>query len=542
MELREYQNDCTQACASAIQSGTKLSGVIAPTGSGKTVVFGAFIKDYLDETELQERNKVNAAGRTWTQQNVQALPKVVVISHLGLLTQQTTKRFKKDWDIDAGILQADKYPDRHTRCVITTMQSFREESKLDYWAGMGSFFSMDRERLNVKIIIIDEGHFLGAKSYQDILGYFPNVQTICFTATPFRENKLMTDMFDQVIYTISMQELIDLGHLVPPDLRLVDFDVHDQASLFASIINVYKTNHSGEKAVVYMKSIEEAELLRNVLIQAGIKSSAVTSKLTGDARDEVLERYTSGHVEGAEILTTVDVLTAGFDSPNIRAIFMPYKVGSITTYLQRVGRGLRPDEDKDCCKIYAGANSPGIKPGFWEKITTQILKAGAKSYDDYSDEIEYLKEQMSAERFEWTQGVVDLAKDVAKRGMAGISEAILKKEFPPELLDVFVARPPMSVGKKGQNTEMTPGQWGYLKNNNLPTKGISKQEASNIIRGHKLANGWKPAKIDIVPEGKHQGRLFEEVPYAYWNVLRMKQPRSGAYTSYLAWKKQRRKP
>lgn len=509
IQLRGYQNESINGVREAFTKGVRKAACVLPTGSGKTTIFGAICKSY------NERNPNKRA---------------VVISHLSLLTSQTGDRFAEEWDIKSGVLQASKYPDTDVQTIITTMQSFSMEEKLNQWEGKSHFGIGDYKRLNIGLLIIDECHRVGSDSYSDILAMFPDAHVIGFTATPFRKNKLMTNLFEEVSYTISTQELIDQKYLVPPLLNQLDFNATDQAEMFSNIINTYKTRHNGHKAVVYLKTIAEAELLRNVLVDAGISSSAVTSKLTGKRRDEVLSDFRSGG--GADILTTVDVLTAGFDSPNLRAIFMPYKVGSVTTYLQRVGRGLRIDEGKTHCDVYVDNDAPSIEAGFWEKITKQMLNTGRKEYDNLEDLVEYGENDFSSEEYLWTKEVVAMARTARMKGMETLYNQIVNKEFPKEMLEVFVKDIPCTT-RKGAKTKPTDKQLWYLRDKGFDTVGLTKQECSAMIDAHRRSQGWVPPQDEIVPSGKHKGKHFSKVPPMYWkSIAKYKGDVHNAYQKY----------
>jgi len=511
--LRGYQEECIQGCRDSIRRGFGSMACVLPTGSGKTTIFGSITSRYLENNPTK---------------------RVVVVSHLGLLTSQTCTRFRNEWGVRAGILQGDVYPSWDSRAVITTMQSFREKDKqVSFAKTVGGWFA-GIDALNIGLIIIDECHYAGAESYQKIIEAYPNAIVIGFTATPFRQNKLMTNLFEAVAYTCSMQRLIDEGYLVPPVLRHTPFDTTNQAEMFASIIKIYKEKHEGHKAVVYLKTIEEAELLRNVLVDSGITASAVTSRLTGKARDTLLSDYRKGR--GPDILTTVDVLTAGFDSPNIRALFIPYKVGSVTTYLQRVGRGLRPDHGKAECDIYVGSESPGIEPGYWEKITKAMLNQGRQDYDNYLDAAEFAENDFSEEMYKWTMDVVNMAKDVKKLGMNGLFDMIVTKQLPEEMLNIMINEPPTTT-KKNAKTKTSKSQEAYLKANSLWREGITKQEANAMIYAHKRANGWKPSEDEFMKSGKHEGKHISQVPAKYFFTLMRKFPNSDAYEQYQAYKK-----
>jgi superfamily II DNA or RNA helicase len=511
--LRGYQNDCIQGVREAFTRGKKRVTCVLPTGSGKTTIFGQMCSSY-----AQRNPKKRAA----------------IISHLGLLTKQTGDRFKEDYGIISEVLQAGRLPSQKAQTIVTTMQSFRSKEKLLRWASKLSFGAGTLERLNIGLLIIDECHLVGNDSYQTILDMFPNAYVIGFTATPFRQNKLMTNMFEEVAYTISAQELIDQGFLVPPALKRVKFNVFDQAEMFSNIIKIYNEYHKGHKAVVYLKTIAEAELLRNVLIESGINCSAITSKLKGKKRDEILKDYREGN--GPDILTTVDVLTAGFDSPNLRCIFMPYKVGSVTTYLQRVGRGLRPYVGKAECDVYVNTTAPKIEEGFWERITREMLDKGGRKKEDYEDYLELLKdgkELCTEEEISWTMDVVNMAKEVRGKGMENLYLKIIHKDFPKEMLQAFIDHPP-TTPNSSHKPKPTDKQLGYLEKHKINAEGLSKYECIGIIEAHMRSLGWVPPQDEIVPSGKHKGKHFSKVPRMYWKII-SKRP-SDLYKSYRNYK------
>lgn len=510
--LRGYQEECIQGMRDSIRRGSKKIACVLPTGSGKTTIFGRAVSGYC---------------------NLNPTKRVVVVSHLGLLTSQTAERFTSEWGIRAEVLQAKKLPSQDAKVIITTMQSFRDTNKQVSFAKNAVGWFADVNDLNIGLIIIDECHFAGSKSYQSIMETFDDSIIIGFTATPFRTNKLMTNLFEEVAYTCSMQRLIDEGYLVPPLLHETPFDTTDQAEMFATIVKILKEKHSGEKSVVYLKTIDEAELLRNILVDSGITSSAVTSRLTGEPRDNLLKLFREGN--GPDVLTTVDVLTAGFDSPNIRALFIPYKCGSVTTYLQRVGRGLRPDKGKDRCDIYVGSGSPNIEEGYWENINQQMLNIGRKDYDNYLDAAEFAENDFSEEVYKWTMDVVNMAKDVKKLGMDGLFDMIVTKKLPESMLNIMINEAPTTT-KKGAKTKISEPQKALLQSKGLYAEGLTKQEASAIIYAQKRSTGWTPDKSEIVQNGKHKGKHYSQVPPAYWGIVARKFPNSPAYKEYKRYK------
>ena len=217
---------------------------------------------------------------------------------------------------------------------------------------------------------------------------------------------------------------------------------------------------------------------------------------------------------------------------------MPFKVNSVTTYLQRVGRGLRINGGKTCCHLYVGADSPGIKKGFWEKINDRMLHAAKETYERYDEELDF-NEGLSEEVYKWTKEVVKMAEKYRTQGNTAIAELIMKKEFPSELLDVFIKE--QIVGGAGKFSSPTQKQYDMLIRLGLYHDGLSKKECSYIIDSYKRSQGYEYPKDEIVPSGIHAGKHFKQVPWMYWKILGNKASNSGVYKSYLEYKEKIRR-
>ena len=498
LKLRPYQKECVQAVLNDLNQHNKI-GIVMPTGSGKTVCFGSIIKQY------QQQNPHK---------------RVIVVSHLSLLIEQTKHRLEQDFDIETEVLQGSDLPYK-AKCVVTTMQSLCKEEKIIRWAKSIQYRSADIKKLSVGLLIIDECHLIGCDTYDTILDLFPNVNVVGFTATPFRSNKLMSDFFDVISYTISMGELIEGGYLVEPDLNLVEFNTWDTEELYSSLINICE-KHPKEKIVIYLKTIQECLDARNILVDYGLVAEAITSRMSNTRRNTVLKEFNDNEGK-VSILLTVNVLTAGVDFPALTVLIIPYKVNSVVTYLQRVGRALRPYTGKTKCYIYAGSNSPGISKGFWEKIHTQMLKQGRKEYDNYLDEYEFDKRAMDKQKYEWTKRIVELAKLVKKKGMSNLHNLIVRKEFPRRFLDCLLEAPP-SITNKSEKMA-TAGQLEYIsKHINCPVD-LTKNEANALSLTIRRSLG-EIKKEELVKEGMHKGKHYSEVPHAYWYSIRKKYPGS----------------
>jgi superfamily II DNA or RNA helicase len=343
----------------------------------------------------------------------------------------------------------------------------------------------------------------------------------------------MTGFFDKVSYSISLQELIDQGYLVPPVMTQIIKRGNTLPDIIGLTVNLYKQNESGKKAIVYMQQIEDCKLLRNAFQAAGVKCRAITSELTGEARDAVLMSFSKG---STQVLTTVNVLTAGFDSPNIEAIFQPYATSSPTQYLQRIGRGLRlcPEINKKHCNVYVYGDSPSISRQLYIKLQTRLLNAGGKirEFPTYEENLEYNEYDKGSEIYNWTSQIVHVVQHMRKMGMHSLADKLNHKDFPPKFLkdlSLFVKNLPKHKGNVGSaKTPITNKQLQVLVNNGFDNdyaSSLTKNEASGMIS--TIFNMYNVKSDFIIPDGMHQGKHISELPFAYRRVILTKFPNSN---------------
>lgn len=472
--LRPEQQECLDNVKEDLLQHNKI-GVIAPPAFGKTETFIAVARDYLEDNP----DKV-----------------VLVLSHLQILTVQTSKRFKKRTpNLRTGILQGQKIPNVSDKIVIGTVHSAKEINKVNRW--------LRGRKDKVGLVIADEFHvLLGNAMFVKALEQH-NAKLVCFTASPYRDGYLMTNLLDTVSYTISMQELIDMKRLVPPIInQIMNPAGIESDELIMRTLALHLEKEKGNPAVMFWRTVEEARAARNVFEANGIKCSVVTGDVKGNVRDNIMDRFNAGEIE---VLSTCDVLTAGADMPILEVIHMPYGTKSPTSFIQRVGRGLRPEDGdslkshhkKQDCRIYMGGEEPIIKSGFYRRLEHMIRNEGSESYEyDLFDELEFLElsQQTGSEKYIWTSEACEIIREMKRIGLENLASKLSKKDFPPR----------------------------YLKNLSMISDSICEIESDNFQSLDKAIR--KTASKWIFPSGKLIGRHVREAPYYYRKFVLEKFP------------------
>lgn len=209
-------------------------------------------------------------------------------------------------------------------------------------------------------VIVDEAHKFMAKTYFTGVNFFKPKLRLGLTATPTRSDGLpLGDLFDDIAYEYNIKEGIRDGYLVELDAIRVktttsldsvrttagDFnqkDLSNEINTLARnnlVAESYLKYAKGRRAIVFCCDIQHAMDLCDAFLSKGIKATAVSSneEITGD-RSQKVKDFKAGKYDA---IMNVDILTTGFDDPEVSCIIQGAPTKSLTRYMQGIGRGTR---------------------------------------------------------------------------------------------------------------------------------------------------------------------------------------------------------
>lgn len=511
--LRQPQQELMDAVFNDFNAGHKRTLTIAPTGLGKSGAMGGIAKHYL----TLDPNAV-----------------VLVLSHLGLLIKQSGSSFMEFWDLETDVLQAQNFPYASSRCILSTVQSASIEKKINYV----------KRRLpwgrKVKLILLDEAHRNSGVAQVDriIYEFFPDAHVVGFTGSPFRQNKDMTGLFDTTSYSVSLGEAIDMRYLVPPVMHGMEVDKGDLEDVMEKVLEIIMASHSMDKSIVFMRTIEDARLMAQVLRDTGFNATVITSDVHPDLRDEYLLKFKNNTADSHQIFVTVDVLSVGFDAPHLKAIIMPYGTNSVSQYLQRVGRGLRtcPEIMKRFCDIYIGGADPVIAKEKWERVHEIAARAGEDGQvnDITMEELDEILEKEAivddTEQNICTTETANVVNKFKNQGVDNIVAMVGDRDFPEEFLSHLVA---VDITRKVKSkAKATAKQKEIIQQRGIDASTFNKTEASVTIDAIAMKEGWTVKPKRIVPSGQFKGKEANDIPWAY--KARVMKTSSKYYNAELA--------
>ena len=358
-----YQRQVMDRIRALLRSATDRRALLSlPTGAGKTRVAVEAIIEELKERGprgpvlwvAQSDELCEQAVQTWSfVWRAVGPPEPLAISRL--------------WDSN----EASAEPDGH-QVVIASVQ------KLQGCVGDGAYEWLSA----ASCVVVDEAHTSTAASYTRVLdwlglGRSQGKDRCCLlglTATPFRgtsrteterlaarygNQRLDHDVFVGEPYT----ELQRMGVLATVrhellrgrrmrltkgqltqlrSLRSLPKEVEDEIGADhdrnQAILTSIRSLPSDWTVLLFAASVEHAQTLAALLELVGIRSAAISAGTDPALRQHYIEEFRHGRVR---VLTNYGVLTQGFDSPRVRAVYVARPTFSPNVYQQMIGRGLR---------------------------------------------------------------------------------------------------------------------------------------------------------------------------------------------------------
>ena len=212
-------------------------------------------------------------------------------------------------------------------------------------------------------MVVDEAHRARARTYEQILGAYPDAVILGLTATPCRgDGRGLGNVFEVMVECPSVSELIDLDFLVPtkvyaptkPDLKGVatrqgDYvarqleDRMNTAELVGDIVTHWHRLAEGRQTVVFASGVQHSIHLRDEFRTSGVWAEHIDGKTPKEERDEILKRLSRKEID---LVTNCMVLTEGWDQPEVSCVVLARPTKHMGLYRQMVGRVLRPAEGK----------------------------------------------------------------------------------------------------------------------------------------------------------------------------------------------------
>ena len=359
MRARPYQLEAIKSCLDDLEKGYSPVLNLA-TGTGKSLIIADLAYT------LSRQNK-----RVW------------VLTHTTKLVQQNVAQFKRLSALPVGIccssIHKPTEQDINEKIIYGTIQTISNLSILA-----------------ADVIIIDEAHRVpcenGTSQYEKLFTAYPKAQRVALTATPWRldngliyrendnvhsrsndpdgdDSNFSGRWFNKLSYNYNVERGVEQGYLSPlvgasdriqldlSDCELIgnDFNQTDASRLITdgwltSVCKKLDTVARDRKIMaVYTPTILVAMVVKKKLEKYTDRKVAVLhSKMDQDERQEVYQGLEDGRYNA---ITSVDMLTTGFDLPSLDCIVCLRPTLSSSLWVQILGRGTRLSQGKKDCLV-----------------------------------------------------------------------------------------------------------------------------------------------------------------------------------------------
>ena len=320
-----------------------------PTGGGKTVIFSELAKRF-----ILEQGK-----------------KVLILTHRIELLGQTSRMLSdigvENKIIDSKVKMLDE--DKEHWCYVAMVETLNNRLNDEHIA-------FD----NLGLVVIDEAHY---NSFRKLFKFFEGQILLGVTASPLSSNiKLpLKDNYQELIVGESISTLVDDGYLARAktysyDVNLKslkvgingDYTVSSSERLYGNyfmqekLLYAYEEKAKGTKTLIFNNGIHTSLMVAQLFEEEGYEIRHLDNTHTEKERQEILTWF---HEKPDAILTSVSILTTGFDEPSVETIILNRATKSLTLYHQMIGRGSRVfNEKKDFTVIDLGNNARRF--GLWD--------------------------------------------------------------------------------------------------------------------------------------------------------------------------------
>lgn len=311
VDLRPYQKDLYNGiCESFHRGNKKVIGTLS-CGGGKTAIMSHMAD------KAQQRGKT-----TWI-----ILPRIEIL-------EQTTN----------------------------ALRSFQIPQDRIY-AGMAITYANHRKELpRPDLMLFDECHLSVSNTYWKIANEFPDAYIVGMTASPCRtDNKPLGDLYTDIINGKQTDWLIENRYLSPYEyysVPVVGEEVSDNAldyehmmmdsKIYGEVISSWRKFADGLQTVVYCTSIKHSKDTAKQFNDNGINAMHIDGTTPQNERKRIVDLFRKGEIT---VLCNCDLISMGFDMPDIGCVMLLRPTNSLGLYIQQSGRALRFKEGKTAVVI-----------------------------------------------------------------------------------------------------------------------------------------------------------------------------------------------
>lgn len=302
--LRPYQEDAIDRCGIAMRAHRRIV-LVLPTGGGKTCTGAEIVR------------RAVAKGR-----------RVLWLAHRAELVDQAVATLTaQGLIVGARSASSAAPPNPYAFVQVATVQTLLARA----------------ERPPADLIVADEAHHYVADEWVTLLRDYPDAFVLGLTATPERsDGRGLGELFGGLVVGVTARELTELGALVPCEI-MRPAEYLGSGEIAQHPVDAHAAHAGDRRTIVFARSVELAEEYTAAFKMRGVAAATISGEMPWAERSLYLGAFRRGDIR---VLVNVFVLTEGFDAPETSCIILARGCSTAGTYLQMIGRALRPAPGK----------------------------------------------------------------------------------------------------------------------------------------------------------------------------------------------------
>lgn len=321
VDLRDYQKSAINELRNGFKAGHRHQVLQLCTGSGKTVIAASIAKTAYEK-----------GGRVW-----------FVVDNLELV-EQTVNVFES-FGLDCGVIQGkhEKTDYRKDVQIVTAQTITRRWHIIDA-----------NPQWRPALIIIDECHVIYS-AHREMIGMFKDQPIIGLSATPWAKG--MANMYSRLVVGATAGQLMREGYLCnyeafapsTPDMKGVKVQAGDykpdeldkkvnNKQITASVVDTWLHRGENRQTICFGVNVAHSKAITEEFNSRGVVAAHIDGYTDKEERAEIISSFKDGRIN---VLSSVGVLTKGFDAPTATCLIIARPTKSLMLHIQILGRILR---------------------------------------------------------------------------------------------------------------------------------------------------------------------------------------------------------